>query len=79
MSARARWAASIGARARSIPRASASATASDTDPSLEYRDGMATPWTWAAPTASTATAATSDESMPPDSPITASLNPFLPR
>ena len=40
---------------------------------------MATPWTRSAPSASTATAATSDESMPPDSPITASANPFFPR
>ena len=62
-----------------MPRAVARDSASDTEPPLEYRDGMATPWTCSGPTASTATAATSEESIPPDRPMTASLNPFLPR
>ena len=75
--ARARWAASMGTVATSIPRLAARVTASATDPSLEYRDGMVTPWTWPGPRASTAMAATSEESMPPDSPMTASVKPFL--
>ncbi len=67
----------MGTVATSMPRLSARVTASATEPSLEYRDGMVTPWTCSGPRASTATAATRDESMPPDSPMTASVNPFL--
>ena len=59
--------------------ARASAAASVTDPLLEYREGMDRPWTCPAPRASTAMAATSEESTPPDRPITASVKPFLPR
>jgi hypothetical protein len=38
---------------------------------------MLTPVTFSRPRASTAMAATSDESMPPDSPITTCLKPFF--
>jgi len=38
---------------------------------------MERPWTCPAPSASTAMVATSDESTPPDSPITASVKPFF--
>ena len=38
---------------------------------------MLTPCTWSAPSASTATQATMDESIPPESPITTSVNPFF--
>jgi pyruvate,water dikinase len=46
-------------------------------PDDEYGDGMVTPLTFSLPSASTAMAATSEESIPPDSPITTCLNPFL--
>ena len=49
----------------------------DAAPSLEYRDGMSTPVTWSAPSASAAIAATSDESIPPDSPMSTSLEAVL--
>ncbi len=38
---------------------------------------MVTPWTWSEPSASTAMVATNEESMPPESPITAPANPFF--
>jgi hypothetical protein len=38
---------------------------------------MSTPWTWEAPSASTAMTATSDESTPPDSAMATSVKPFL--
>ena len=60
-----------------IPSCSASASASAMLPALENRDGMSTPTTWSAPSASAAIAATSDESMPPESPISTSAKPFL--
>ena len=59
---------------RGWPRAP---SASVTLPSLEKRDGMSTPMTCSGPSASTAMAATSDESMPPDRPMTTSVKPFL--
>ena len=58
---------SIGILRSAMPRLSASAIASSRLPSDEYRDGMETPTTFSAPSASTATAATRLESMPPDS------------
>ncbi|CAB4588695.1 unannotated protein [freshwater metagenome] len=61
----------------SMPNASASSCASVREPSEEYREGIETPCTCSAPNASTATAATNDESMPPERPITTSLNLFL--
>ena len=72
-------AASIGTVIVSMPRFSASSSASVTLPSLEYRDGMSTPVTRSGPSASTAIAATSDESIPPDSPMSTSLEAVLAR
>ena len=43
----------------------------------EYLDGIETPCTFVAPIASAAIAATRAESMPPDSPRTTDLKPFL--
>ena len=40
-------------------------------------EGMATPWTVSGPRASTATAAISEESMPPDSPSTTGEKPHF--
>ena len=62
---------------RGSPRFAASASASVTLPSLEKRDGMSTPTTCSGPSASTAIAATSDESIPPESPMSTSVKPFL--
>ncbi len=61
----------------SMPKLFASIAASVREPSLEYRDGIDTPCTCFAPSASTAIAATSAESIPPDNPITTSVKPFL--
>ena len=61
----------------SMPRLSANRAASVFEPSLEYRDGIDTPWTCSDPSASTAIAATSAESMPPDRPMTTSEKPFF--
>ncbi len=60
-----------------MSRLAPSATASVIEPSLEYREGMVTPCTCSAPSASTAMVATSEESIPPESPITASEKPFF--
>ena len=79
MSRRATWAGSMAMVRKSMPRFSANACASEREWSLEKRDGMDTPCTWSAPMASTATTATSVESMPPDRPITTSVNPFFTR
>jgi len=46
-------------------------------PSLENRDGIITPVTCWAPSASTATAATSAESIPPDNPSSTWVKPFF--
>ena len=62
---------------KSMSSASASSCASDFEWSDEYRDGIDTPCTCSAPSASTAIAAMIDESIPPDSPITTSLKPFF--
>jgi hypothetical protein len=47
------------------------------DPSDEYMLGMEMPYTFSPPTASAAMAATSAESMPPDSPRHTPLKWFL--
>ena len=60
-----------------MPRLAASAAASVMLASLEKRDGMSTPTTWSGPSASTAIAATSDESTPPDNPIRTLVKPFF--
>ena len=78
MSRKAEWAGSMGITRKSMPRASARAVASSRDPSLEYRDGIDTPCTCSAPKASAAITATSEESIPPDIPITTSVKAFLP-
>ena len=57
--------------------ASASAWASEIEWLDEYLLGIATPLTHLAPIASIAIAATSAESMPPDSPTTTLRKPFL--
>ena len=53
-----------------MPRFRASRAASRRVAADEYGDGMVTPVTLAGPSASQATAATSAESMPPESPST---------
>ena len=60
-----------------MPRCLASRWASRRVPADEYADGIPTPATFSRPSASTATAATSDESMPPERPMTTRLNPFF--
>ncbi len=60
-----------------MPRFRASRAASLLVPLDENCDGMVTPVTLAGPSASQAIAATSDESMPPESPSTTWVNPFL--
>jgi hypothetical protein len=55
----------------------ASSAASSRECSEEYRLGIDTPTTLAAPSASQAMAATTAESMPPDSPSTTDGKPFL--
>jgi len=67
----------IGSVWKSMPRFVARRLASPRVPDDEYGDGMVTPLTFSRPSASTAMAATSEESMPPDSPITTCLKPFL--
>ena len=61
-----------------MPRFSASAAASVLLWELENLDGIDTPTTRSRPRASTASAATSAESMPPLSPTTTLLMPHLP-
>ena len=53
------------------------ASASSMLPRLENGDGIRTPSTWSAPSASAAMAAVSAESMPPESPSTARAKPHL--
>ncbi len=60
-----------------MPRLDAIARASARVPSDEYGEGMDTHTTRSAPRASTATMATSAESIPPDSAITTRSKPFL--
>ena len=67
----------IGSAMNSIPRFLASRRASARVPADEYGEGMVTPVTFSWPSASTAMAATSAESMPPESPMTTCLKPFL--
>ena len=68
---------SIGIDRRGIPRFSARSTASDTEPSEEYRDGSDTPVTFSGPSASTAIAATRAESIPPDNATNTFSNPLF--
>ena len=60
-----------------MPSRPASASESSTLPWLENGDGISTPSTWSAPTASAATTAVKAESMPPDKPRSTSRNPHL--
>ena len=60
----------MGSVNSSMPRLRASRAASRRVAADEYGDGMVTPVTLAGPSASQATAATSAESMPPESPST---------
>ena len=60
-----------------MPRFSASERASSMLLCEENCDGMAMPVTFFAPSASTASAAVTAESMPPESPMTTSVNPHL--
>ena len=71
------WGPSIGTVIVAIPRFAARTSESVTLPPLENREGISTPVTCRAPRASTAIDATIAESMPPDSPIRTSRNPFL--
>jgi hypothetical protein len=50
---------------------------SSTEPDDENSDGIVTPSTAPGPSASAAIAAVSAESIPPDSPTTIFVNPFL--
>ena len=78
-SARSNWPTipSIAISRKSIPRLSASRCASARVPSDENREGIETPWMRSAPSDSTASAAVSAESIPPDRPTTISEKPFL--
>ena len=71
VSSKASCASEIGSSKVRIPSPSASAPASSSDSGELWREGIRTPVTFLAPMASTATAAVSAESMPPESPITA--------
>ena len=62
-----------------MPRFAASAWASVRLWSLLNRLGIATPWTFSGPRAAAASAATTAESIPPDSPTTTERNPHLRR
>lgn len=68
---------SIGTVRKLSPVRRASSAASPLEWSDEYFDGMEMPYTFCAPSASQAIAATSAESMPPDSPISTDRKPFL--
>ena len=71
------WAGSMSTVRVPIPRLAANSSASATECSLEYREGISTPCTWSGPSASTATTAVNEESIPPDSPTHTSWNPDL--
>ena len=60
-----------------MPRLAAIARASAWVASLEWGDGITTQVTAAGPSASEAISATSAESMPPESPSSTRVNPFL--
>ena len=60
-----------------VPSRCARSTASATDPSEEYLDGIETPVTFSDPRASTAIAPTRAESMPPESATKTWSNPVL--
>ena len=59
------------------PIRSAESFASDFECSDEYFEGIEMPYTFLAPIASAAIAATSAESMPPDNPSAIDLKPFF--
>ncbi len=67
----------MGTMSSRMPRLSARRRASASDPSEEYREGIDTPVTFSAPSASAAMQATMDESMPPESPTSAAEHPDL--
>ncbi len=60
-----------------MPSRFAQSTASSTLSGEECMEGIASARTASAPSASTASVATSAESMPPDIPMTTSVKPFL--
>ena len=60
-----------------VARFVANERASSWLPADEYGPGIDTPWTFSAPSALTAIAATTAESMPPLNPSTADLKPHL--
>jgi hypothetical protein len=68
---------SIGTTWMAMPRLRASAQASSRLPRDENCDGIAIPVTCSLPSASTAMAAVTAESIPPERPITTSLKPHL--
>ena len=68
----------IGSMRPSQPRFFISSSESLMLPSEEKGDGIITHRRFSGPIASAARAATSAESIPPESPSTAFLNPFLP-
>ncbi len=68
---------SIGTVRKCSPVRRASSAASLFECSEEYFDGIDTPYTCSAPSASQAMAATSAESMPPDRPISTERKPFF--
>ena len=68
---------SIGTTSYRMPSALARPSASSRLPCDEYCDGMATPRTFSGPSASTATAAVTAESIPPLNPMTADAKPHL--
>ncbi len=70
-------ASSMGSVSVRMPRLAASCSESSMLPRLEKGDGIRTPSTWSAPSASTAMAAVSAESIPPESPSTAREKPHL--
>jgi hypothetical protein len=68
---------SIGISRNAQPRLSATRRASERVSSELNLDGMDTQWTRSAPSASTHSAAVTAESIPPETPITTSANPFF--
>ena len=67
----------IGISRNAIPVRLAMSAASSRECCEEWTLGIPTPYTDAAPRASTAMAAVSAESMPPDMPMTTLPNPFF--
>ena len=67
----------MGTVSNRTPRFLASATESLTLPADEYAEGMVTPTTFSGPRALAASAQTTAESMPPDSPTATLSKPHL--